>query len=573
MPDLRANEREFASKVYQWMDTAFAGGGHPFESVTSETSIKIGSKTFFLDGAIWLNRAANLAFSNFELKTPQTDVRDPELLKNAAEKARALHADYFVTWNMRDTVVWRVPHEGELFSNSLVAYDKFPALTQITGVEDIKDKPKQILLRERAQEILDLLARAKREGHFHQIDLDTTFFVGKLREATNTAAPLFAQSLAGLRSHDKNFNQDVEAWRVKQGIKSGAPNENEVIARQAVYRLLAKIIFYQAMRRSHSIPAMDFAGVAVTKFQRKLAEFLAQARAIDYQAVFIEDITDRIPIPDLAAKKLAELISDLQRYNFSQMPEDVIGTVFQELIPAEERHSLGQYFTSTNLADLVLGFCVRSPKDTVLDPTCGTGTFLIRAYDLKHKLGGFNHLHLLSQIWGVDIAAFPAELATINLFSRNLGEFANFPRVIQKDFFEVRAGHKFEFPPPRPNIDPGAKIVETIPSFDAAVGNFPFIRQELIEQKVKGYKSLLDQVLEEEWRGQYSELFKNGESKLSGQADIYAYLFFHTAPFLKADGRLGFITSNSWLDAAYGYELQKFFLRKFKLVAVLESRC
>jgi hypothetical protein len=255
------------------------------------------------------------------------------------------------------------------------------------------------------------------------------------------------------------------------------------------------------------------------------------------------------------------------------MPEDVIGTVFQELIPTEERHTLGQYFTSTNLADLVLGFCIRSPKDTVIDPTCGTGTFLVRAYDMKRTTGERNHLHLLSQIWGVDIAAFPAELATINLFSRDISEYANFPRVVHKDFFEVKPGDKFDFPPPRPNIDPSAKIIETIPSFDAAVGNFPFIRQELIEQKVKGYKSKLDQVLEKEWRPQYSELFKNGESKLSGQADIFAYLFFHTAPFLKSDGRLGFITSNSWLDVAYGFELQKFFLRKFKLVAILESRC
>jgi len=573
MPDLSANEREFASKVYQWMDSAFARGGHPFESVSGETSIKIGDKTLFLDGAIWLNRAANLAFANFELKTPETDVRDAELLKNAAEKARALHADYFVTWNMRDTIVWRVPREGELFTNSLVAYDKFPPLTQITGVQDITNKTREIILRDRALEILDLLARAKREGHFHQVDLDTTFFVGKLREATNTLAPLFARSLAGSRARDKNFNAEIEAWRVKQGIKSGAPNENEIIARQAVYRLLAKIIFYQAMRRSHALPAMDFAGISAAKFQGRLAEFLAQARAIDYQAVFIEDITDRISIPEFAAMELENLIADLQRYNFSQMPEDVIGTVFQELIPTGERHTLGQYFTSTNLADLVLGFCVRSPKDIVMDPTCGTGTFLVRAYDMKHKLGGFNHLQLLSQIWGVDIAAFPAELATINLFSRDIGEYANFPRVVHRDFFDVKVGDKFDFPPPRPNIDPNAKITETIPGFDAAVGNFPFIRQELIEQKVKGYRGKLDQVLEKEWRSEYGELFKNGENKLSGQADIYAYLFFHTARFLKSDGRLGFITSNSWLDVAYGCELQKFFLRKFKLVAILESRC
>ena len=36
---------------------------------------------------------------------------------------------------------------------------------------------------------------------------------------------------------------------------------------------------------------------------------------------------------------------------------------------------------------------------------------------------------------------------------------------------------------------------------------------------------------------------------------------------------MGFITSNSWLDVAYGYELQKFFLNKFKLIAICESRC
>ena len=34
---------------------------------------------------------------------------------------------------------------------------------------------------------------------------------------------------------------------------------------------------------------------------------------------------------------------------------------------------------------------------------------------------------------------------------------------------------------------------------------------------------------------------------------------------------MGIVTSNSWLDVAYGYELQRFFLKKFKIVAILES--
>jgi hypothetical protein len=59
--------------------------------------------------------------------------------------------------------------------------------------------------------------------------------------------------------------------------------------------------------------------------------------------------------------------------------------------------------------------------------------------------------------------------------------------------------------------------------------------------------------------------------RLSGQADIYAYLYIHGARLLEKDGRMGFITSNSYLDAGYGYELKKFFLSRFKIIAVVAS--
>jgi len=131
--------------------------------------------------------------------------------------------------------------------------------------------------------------------------------------------------------------------------------------------------------------------------------------------------------------------------------------------------------------------------------------------------------------------------------------------------------------------------------FDAAVGNFPFIRQELIEKVVPHYKDKLEKAIKKDWLGEYPEAFSftdiekqsiiadfkkgkdiskyNVDFSLSGQADIYAYLFFHTARFIKKDGRMGFITANSWLDVAYGYELQKFMLNNFKIIAILESRC
>ena len=41
--------------------------------------------------------------------------------------------------------------------------------------------------------------------------------------------------------------------------------------------------------------------------------------------------------------------------------------------------------------------------------------------------------------------------------------------------------------------------------------------------------------------------------------------------FLKEGGWFGFLTSSSWLDVRYGFALQEWVLRNFKLVAVLES--
>ena len=91
---------------------------------------------------------------------------------------------------------------------------------------------------------------------------------------------------------------------------------------------------------------------------------------------------------------------------------------------------------------------------------------------------------MLDKIWGFDIAKFPAELATINLFRQDVSNFENFPRVIRTDIFKVNNGDLYEFPPPSVN-KAFKKIKIRLPKFNAIVGNFPFIRQELIEKELK----------------------------------------------------------------------------------------
>jgi hypothetical protein len=45
----------------------------------------------------------------------------------------------------------------------------------------------------------------------------------------------------------------------------------------------------------------------------------------------------------------------------------------------DKQHTFGQFETPPDVADLLLGFCLRRPSDKLLDPSCGEGAFLVRA--------------------------------------------------------------------------------------------------------------------------------------------------------------------------------------------------
>ncbi|HCJ65773.1 MAG TPA: hypothetical protein DHV62_00210, partial [Elusimicrobia bacterium] len=581
--EIKSNEREFQSQTIVWLNEIIKAGGTPFEMVSGEAGILVRERherrkaTRFPDVQIWINRAAGEGFCWWELKTPEVHADDTQLLKDAVKKAQARNHKYFVTWNMREAILWRTPKGNEEISHKH-RLKNYPPLAIITSVNDIVDSSKREILKKYAQEIFYDLTRLHQEGHLYQIEIDATFFVHKLSEAVRKIYPSVYKSLQNRFGKDAKFRDDLITWAKKQGVASFEDEPfYKSVARQMVYRVIGKILFYVTLRRFYDIlPIMDFTGLSPDKVSEELKNYFAKARQVDYQSVFEEDLTDQIEYPRDASDILTQLAQDLNRYNFSSLPQDVIGEVFEKLIPPEERHLLGQYFTPENLVDLINAFSIRTNSAKVLDPTCGTGTFLIRAYNKKQTEGERDHHNLLSQLWGFDIAQFPTELATINLFRQNLQTYANFPHIVTEDFFKVKPGQTFKFPPPKPDLqNPELRIEEKLPKFDAVVGNFPYIRQELIEKSDKGYKNKLDSMLQQDWLNSYPEGFdkKTHSPKLSGQADIYAYLFYHSAVFLKEGGRMGIVTSNSYLDTAFGYELQKFFLNNFKIVAIIESRC
>ncbi|MBM4019589.1 MAG: hypothetical protein FJ288_14930, partial [Planctomycetes bacterium] len=288
--------------------------------------------------------------------------------------------------------------------------------------------------------------------------------------------------------------------------------------------------------------------------------------------------------------------ASLHQYDFREIPSDILGRIFQKLISPEERQRFGQFFTQDDIIDVINAFCIRRAGDTVLDPACGSGSFLVRAYHRKAWLSeqaeggrrhfdhGKTHQGLLREIFGCDIALFPAHLATLNLAARQITQEENYPQVARANFFDAAADRDdfCRVPGPRLSAPDGGAAYEmrpvALPELDAVVGNPPYVRQEMVprlgqvrlgagesresfEARCRQTKEHMADMCAAAWP----------HLRLSGRSDLHCYFWPVATALLREGGWFGFLTSASWLDVEYGFALQDWILRNFRLVAVIES--
>ena len=74
------------------------------------------------------------------------------------------------------------------------------------------------------------------------------------------------------------------------------------------------------------------------------------------------------------------LMAHVRRFRLREVESDVLKILYEELIDRDERHGLGEYYTPDWLAAKVVRHAVAAPlEQRVLDPACGSGTFLFHA--------------------------------------------------------------------------------------------------------------------------------------------------------------------------------------------------
>jgi hypothetical protein len=494
------------------------------------------------------------------------------VVQDAFVKASDAGARYFFTWNVNRFVLWD-PSKVKLPILQRQCRD-FPLFTLRSREEVASPTVSHKLRNEFLPKLLEELAALYRgETPFGILPPDQRFIL-MLEAFLERPLELTRFEIHRLWQHNKGFRRDLTEWAVKQQ-KWTIPKDDIALqdlldraAKQCCHVLANKLIFYEALRRRFPLkPIQVPTNVdSVDRIYGHLTEHFEHAQKVtdDYETIFWPDYGAKVPLLALGAiDAWKAVIEQIALFDLRNLGYDVLGPIFQRLIDKDAKHKYGQHYTQPTIVDVINAFTIRSADAAVLDPGCGSGTFLIRAYARKKWLNsGLDHPTLLSQIYGVDWSGFAVHLSALGLACQDLIEADNYPRVAREDFFDVPREGRF-MTVPRPgklkSSGLGSKQVEIqVPEIDAGVGNPPYIRQEDIAKAKKKH---------------YQAVAKRDASTFgfSGRSDIYIYFWPHLFSFLKQDGYLGLLTSSNWLDVEYGFRLQKWFLEKFKILAILES--
>ena len=569
------DERTFAAQIAGWVTEYLNDNPHlPFDRATVEKHV--GESTQRHDFCLY-SRHTDQPVLTGEIKMPDSlqgrHSLNNELVEDALKKASREGVRYCFTWNVRQFVLFDSHMQGVPYMQRHIEGPSDVADVRIS--DDVSRQWAQDAIREYWKQFLEKFAELQAgRRSFEPAPIDQRF-IAWLEAALEDPIVNTADSLLEQYRSDPDYRTKLNSWMLSQSWEPSSQSDQqrqnlERASRLSCYILVTRLVFYQVLRRRfRQLSAISIEGVTTAEELQETIEARFEEAVLysrDYETVFRPEKSDfgySIPfLSPTAPKDWARLVRSIEDFDFSTLDFEVIGQMYERLIGYRERRRFGQFYTSPEVVDLINAFCIRNGDDHVLDPACGGGTFLIRAYYRKRAMNGITqdtpttHEQLLDEIFGVDIGAYPAQLSTINLAVRHLSDQGNYPRIARASFFDAQAGR------PLYNIPLTGDSTRSISlgEMDAVVGNPPYIRQEAINKDEKK---------------RYLELFRTewpGQTLLSGRSDIYAYFFSHAAHLLKPGGYLGFVTSVGWLDTDYGFKLQEFFLRNFRIVAVIESQ-
>lgn len=124
---------------------------------------------------------------------------------------------------------------------------------------------------------------------------------------------------------------------------------------------------------------------------------------------------------------LKKVISMINEENWLIMDGDVKGAIYENILEkngSDKKSGAGQYFTPRSLIQAIVDVTRPQITETVCDPACGTGGFLLAAYDyMKSQSQDKTKRKFLREeaLNGIDNTALVVTLASMNLYLHGIG--------------------------------------------------------------------------------------------------------------------------------------------------------
>ena len=168
---------------------------------------------------------------------------------------------------------------------------------------------------------------------------------------------------------------------------------NDKLSPEAAFDEISKILFIKIRYERESDEGQIFSKdrfVSNRKAYEKLNKEMGVTDAIPFYQNLFEKTKKQFENDDLFESndtiKIKEasfeaIVKELEVYNLSRTADDVKGIAFEKFLGKTFRGELGQFFTPRTIVDFIVSVLVPEEGDIICVPCCGSGGFLIMAFE------------------------------------------------------------------------------------------------------------------------------------------------------------------------------------------------
>ena len=539
------NERSWAIDVISEINSYSANRNRAIVRAGGEHTVSGISGSLFPDVLLFGDDNGSIVQQGWELKMPDTAINDLALIENAKLKAVRLDLNSFVVWNADEAVLYIKDVNG-----NFVHAKAWPA-TNIKRRADVKPS-KAVwvnLLHQMIDDVNDLLDHGSVTGARPDAAISDALFIDYLRYFV----PTLSIAIEKACQTDATFDAELKLWWIENENEYPGCSSFQAMAHVNLINWINRILFAHYLKRFNNAAGAVETIVPGFTVQQAIAVFDNITVSCDFMNVFRPPLGQSYV--DIATwNGLINLNSFLADFNLGTISQASFHQIIDTALNYSRKKLAGQFSTPRPLADLLVRLSIRDRTKSIIDATCGTGTIARAAYELK-KTVGISVPDSLKTTWASDKFAFPLQLSSIALSDPlGMGEVI---QVFRHDAFLLNPGQSIDFTDP----NTGAVVSRLLPLMHAAVSNLPFVRFEDIDELNPSLIPIRETLGED----------CSGNAVLDNRADLYVYLILKLRELVEDGGRIGVISSNSWLSVNWGVKFKEILMRCFNIRQVVIS--